>query len=171
MVGSDSDFQRQSYGYRQRLQPVTTRPLNEKSVSSSAATPEPSTQPTGVAQLDAAKKELKKASVNQNIAKSTVDNVGDKLKNTTPGKLENTSGKLVADTAGQLKNAPGKLVADTADQLKKAPGKLVADTAGKLNDITPGKLVTDSADKLKKKTTSKLNNIVDDYIKDDHTAS
>ena len=156
MVGSDSDFQRQSYGYRQRLQPVTTRPLNEKSVSSSAATPEPSTQPTGVAQLDAAKKELKKASVNQNIAKSTVDNVGDKLKNTTPGKLENTSGKLVADTAGQLKNAPGKLVADTA---------------GKLNDITPGKLVTDSADKLKKKTTSKLNNIVDDYIKDDHTAS
>lgn len=164
MVGSDSDFQRQSYGYRQRLQPVATRPLNDKPVSSSTATPAPSTQPAGVAQLDAAKKEVKKASANQNIAKSAVDNVGDKLKSTTPD-------KLVTDAADKLKNTSGKLVADTADELKNAPGKLVADTAGKLNDVTPGKLVTDSADKLKKKTTSKLNDIVDDYIKDDHTAS
>lgn len=37
MVGSDSDFQRQSYGYRQRLQPVANSPLNEGAVASSSA--------------------------------------------------------------------------------------------------------------------------------------
>ncbi|MEP3478490.1 MAG: AAA family ATPase [Fuerstiella sp.] len=45
MVGSDSDFQRQSYGYRQRLQPVATRPLDNPSVPLTKSSQSPPVSP------------------------------------------------------------------------------------------------------------------------------
>lgn len=54
MVGSDSDFQRQSYGYRQRLQPVASRPLNTGSSQPDQVAAHPSSSPNVFSERDAA---------------------------------------------------------------------------------------------------------------------
>lgn len=77
MVGSDSDFQRQSYGYRQRLQPVASRPFND-TLGPQSTVKSASSSPTVFSERDIAHgaPEINVASAMQS-AQETVEDVTD----------------------------------------------------------------------------------------------
>lgn len=79
MVGSDSDFQRQSYGYRQHLQPVASRPLNNQQGQAEAVANSPTSSPNVFSERDAAQTQQPSTNVSSVVqqAKDKIADVAD----------------------------------------------------------------------------------------------
>lgn len=88
MVGSDSDFQRQSYGYRQRLQPVATRPLNDLQQQSAATATQSTASPNVFSERD---------SVQGQPSQTNVASVLGKAKDSAKQKMEDIADDYIKD--------------------------------------------------------------------------
>ena len=96
MVGSDSDFQRQSYGYRQRLQPMESRPLNEQMAPATNVV-QPSSSKPGVFSKNKLQPKPEPKPEPTSEPKSKIASVLGKAKDSVKDKLDDVADDFIKD--------------------------------------------------------------------------